>query len=194
MKSPQLISVCILTATIVSSFSFFSLPTPKASACNSGWGILDPTCPGYSDGLRPPPRKPAESDTGTREYKNCRKIDARKGWQTLPGFEKIDSFGGGWSVDAAKYPMVGPGGHTGDAARALAPYNVYKYDQKYPFGALLFLDQNGNNVPFSSSLVNNRVPPNLERSGGIQVRINDADEALGDNGGALEICGKSYVH
>ncbi|CAD5921113.1 hypothetical protein PCC9214_00664 [Planktothrix tepida] len=190
MKSPKLISVCILAATIVSSFSFFLLPTPKASACNTGWGILDPTCPGRILN----PGKPAESDTGTREYKNCLKIDARKGWQTLPNFEEIDSIGGGWSVDAANYPMVGPGGHTGDAARALAPYNVYKYDQKYPFGALLFLDQNGNNVPFSSSFVNNRVPPNLKHSRGIHVRINDADKALGDNGGALEFCGKSYVH
>lgn len=70
----------------------------------------------------------------------CVSVDSRSGWQrfNLPGnFTRVASVSGGWSVDTRSYSPVGSSGHTGRDAEALAPYNQYKFDQRYPFGALL---------------------------------------------------------
>jgi hypothetical protein len=115
----------------------------------------------------------------------CFTVSAQQGWQyfNLPGsFKRITSIEGSWSVDDRSYARVGAYGHTGDASNRLAPYNQYKYDQNYPFGALLV------NIPnYGYFWVEN--PQQLPRSINFTaMRINDGDNALGDNGGSLRVC------
>jgi hypothetical protein len=115
----------------------------------------------------------------------CFSVDSRLGWQrfNLPGsFTKVSSISGGWSVDTRNYASVGASGHSGRDAAALTPYNQYKYDQRFPFGALLMGSSQGalwiqSPNSFSSAPF-----------GAVDMRINDADNALGDNGGSLEVC------
>jgi hypothetical protein len=115
---------------------------------------------------------------------SCVSVDSKRGWQrfNLPGsFTRVASIGGAWSVDSRNYSPVGSSGHTGRDAEALTPYNQYKFDQRFPFGALLMGSGQGvlwiqNPVSFNGSL------------GAVDMRINDADNALGDNGGSLQVC------
>jgi hypothetical protein len=114
----------------------------------------------------------------------CVTVDSRNGWQhfNLPGsFTRVASISGGWSVDTRNYSPVGSSGHNGRDAEALAPYNQYKFDQRFPFGSLLMGSGQGvlwveNPVSFTGSF------------GAVDMRINDADNALGDNGGSLQVC------
>jgi hypothetical protein len=115
----------------------------------------------------------------------CFTVSSQQGWQyfNLPrSFSRISSIEGSWSVDDRAYSPVGASGHTGEAADRLAPYNQYKYNQDYPFGAL-FVDipnygyiwvQNPQQLP---QIINSTA-----------MRINDADNALGDNAGSLRVC------
>jgi hypothetical protein len=104
----------------------------------------------------------------------CFDVSSRTGWQyfDLGGpYTRIASVGGGWSVDARSYARVGPQGHN---EPGLEPYNQYKYDQGYPFGAL-FVWVRGVQ----------QLPKPITRTA---IRINDADNALGDNSGVLRVC------
>lgn len=115
---------------------------------------------------------------------SCVSVDSKRGWQrfNLPGsFTRVASISGGWSVDTRNYSPVGSSGHTGRDAEALTPYNQYKFDQRFPFGALLMGSGQGvlwiqNPISFNGSF------------GAVDMRINDADNALGDNGGSLQVC------
>lgn len=116
----------------------------------------------------------------------CISVDSRRGgWQrfNLNGnFTKIASIGGGWSVDSRNYSPVGAVGHTGRDADLLKPYEQYKFDQRFPFGALLMNSGNGIlHIQDSNSL-------SSAPFGAVDMRINDADNALGDNGGSLNVC------
>jgi len=69
----------------------------------------------------------------------CFDVSSRTGWQYFDlggSYTRIASVSGGWSVDARSYAPVGSQGHN---EPGLEPYNQYKYDQGYPFGAL-FVD------------------------------------------------------
>ncbi|MEP0855822.1 alpha/beta hydrolase [Trichocoleus sp. DQ-U1] len=125
------------------------------------------------------------SSTGSNPSSSaCVSVDSRSGWQhfNLPGsFTRVASISGGWSVDTQNYASVGSSGHSGRDAEALAPYNQYKFDQRFPFGALLMGSGQGtlwiqNPLSFNGSF------------GAVDMRINDADNALGDNGGSLQVC------
>lgn len=125
------------------------------------------------------------------EQKTCFSVDARQGWQdfVLPRtINSIESVGGGWSVDVRSYTAVNNLGHQGSDAEKLAPFSDYKYDQRFPFGALLM------NVPNQGTLwiqTNDYiVDGNTSFPSGsvVRFRINDADNALGDNGGLLRVC------
>jgi hypothetical protein len=72
-------------------------------------------------------------------------------------------------------------GHTGRDAEALSLYNQAKFDQRFPFGALLMSDSQG--VMWIQGPTTFSAPLN-----GINMRINDADKSLGDNGGSLKVC------
>ncbi len=126
-------------------------------------------------------------DAGSSENNACVTVDSKKGWQrfNLGGsFSRVASLSGGWSVDTRNYPTVGASGHTGSDAEKLAPYNQYKYDQNFPFGALIVdIPTDGHGYTWV------REPQQLPKSiGQTTIRINDADNALGDNGGNLQVC------
>jgi hypothetical protein len=64
----------------------------------------------------------------------------------------------------------------------LSPWNRFKYDQRFPFAALLGRDQNGRTIWI-------RNPQSLPRPiNRISLRINDNDRSFGDNRGALRVC------
>jgi hypothetical protein len=124
------------------------------------------------------------------EEKTCFSVDSRKGWQTVKAnniVAAINYIEGGWSVDTRSYSMVSYQGHQGADAERLAPFNAYKYNQSFPFGALLMELPSGEVIwanqlaaPLSSSI--------FPAGSTFRFRINDADEALGDNGGSLKGC------
>jgi hypothetical protein len=92
----------------------------------------------------------------------------------------------GWSVDAAHYSPVGASGHTGADAAALRPYDQYKYDADFPFGALLMRwDGAGRVLPLEGFEGAIEMPNPTQF---IEFRINDSDASLGDNGGEIVLC------
>jgi hypothetical protein len=116
---------------------------------------------------------------------HCVSVDSRQGWRrfNLPrNFTKIASISGGWSVDTARYTSVGASGHTGRDAELLTPYNNSKFDQRFPFGALLMGSGQGTLWIQSPSSFSSAP------FGAVDMRINDADNSLGDNAGALQVC------
>lgn len=120
----------------------------------------------------------------------CLNVDSRQGWQSVTVNHGVSStqIGGGWSVDTRSYSMVSYGGHEGSDAERLAPFNAYKYDQRFPFGALL-MDVPEHGVVWvdnPSGWIVRRV--GFPAGATFRLRINDADNALGDNGGALRVC------
>jgi len=115
---------------------------------------------------------------------SCVSVNSKGGWQrfNLPGtFTKVTSIDGDWSVDSRSYAPVGATGHSGRDAEALAPYNQYKFDQRFPFGALLMGSAQG--VLWIQNPISLNSP-----FGAVDMRINDADNALGDNEGSLKVC------
>lgn len=115
----------------------------------------------------------------------CVDVSSRAGWTrfNLPrSFTRIASISGGWSVDSRSYAPVGPYGHSGQEAQRLTPYNQYKYDQRFPFGALLM--GSGQGVLWIQNINSLSSAP----FGAVDMRINDADNALGDNNGSLRVC------
>lgn len=128
--------------------------------------------------------KVEEFIVGERSRPYCVAVDSKKGWQRFNfprSFSKVASISGGWSVDTRGYAPVGSSGHSGRDAESLRPYNQYKYDQRFPFGALLMSSGQGvlwiqSSASFTGSF------------NAVDMRINDADNALGDNGGSLQVC------
>ncbi len=108
-------------------------------------------------------------------------VSSTQGWQTI-NFEqpvtRISSITGGWSVGRHNY--VGPSGHYGDAATALTPFNHAKYDRNYAFGALLIKSKGNENHMDVSGPITFQEPVTS-----LSLRINDKDDALGDNRGSL---------
>jgi hypothetical protein len=123
---------------------------------------------------------------------HCVTVDARKGWQKfkIPLANWIVSISGAWTVDAAKLASVGAEGHLGAAAQKLAPFAQHKYLKDAPFGAPLItqLDE----ILVARAL--RRLPGEAAKVGRMRganevyLRINDGDQALGDNAGALTVC------
>lgn len=119
---------------------------------------------------------------------SCVSVDSRQGWQTYNSqgqqYTKITSISGGWSVDTFNYPSTGPQGHTDpDEVAQLAPYNAYKLDQNYPFGALLL---NIRNYGYFNATDQSTLPTPIV--GEFDLRINDSDPSLVDNSGMLQVC------
>jgi hypothetical protein len=136
---------------------------------------------------QPVVKQPVERPQQTQHSSACVPVDSRSGWQrfSLPGtFTKVASISGGWSVDARSYAPVGASGHNGRDAEGLAPHNQYKYDQGFPFGALIVdIPTDGYGYTWVSQ------PQQLSKPiTETTIRINDADNALGDNEGSLQVC------
>lgn len=116
--------------------------------------------------------------------RDCAKVDAKKGLQNLtfrhPIYE-IEKVYGKWTVDKLNYAGVGASGHTGSDAQRLAPYNQYKKDQNYPFGALLLKGKQGF-IHIDGPMM---IPSNQQPiSGNFQIN----DTAFSDNDGSLTVC------
>jgi hypothetical protein len=116
----------------------------------------------------------------------CFNVDSRTGWQsvTVPqGYYRIADITGGWTVDANNYAPVGAEGHTGAAGEALAPFSQYKFVNWASFGALI--------LEYDSQIAAVNVGREVISPSGtrtVKFRINDNDQALGDNQGSLQVC------
>ncbi len=139
---------------------------------------------------RPPVRTetlPTTVTDVTLNGEECYVVDSRQGWQyftLLRSRSRVTSMSGSWSVDARNYGSVGARGHSGEDARRLEPYNQYKYDRSFPFGAL-FVDIPTDGYGYVQVSEQQSLPRSITRTA---MRINDADNALGDNGGSLRVC------
>lgn len=131
-----------------------------------------------------------------RSMSHCRPVNARNGWQRLSMQpSKIEGIRtrGAWSVDAGRFAAVGPEGHLGSAAVALAPYSKYKIAGKEPFGALLLRLPDGRLASYSgfkgllarAAASGSQIAFNGQW---IDFRINDSDASLGDNDGFITVC------
>lgn len=164
--------------------SFISVFTNNESA------YADKSFEQYKTNREDPFAEPEQPPKAFVPEQTCLNVNARQGWQTITANHTVVAANseGGWSVDARLYPMVGFVGHEGSAAEGLAPFNEYKYDSRFPFGALL-IDTPNHGVVAVSSLVGHIVPEvNFPAGSTFRLRINDGDSALGDNEGYLRVC------
>lgn len=144
----------------------------------AGWGVVVNKAEAQSQSTVGCPH------CGRTSAQQCFNVDSRKGWQyfNLGGsYTRVTSVSGGWSVDARNYRQVGPRGHS---EPGLEPYNQYKYDRSVPFGAL-FVDIPTDGYGYVWVRGTQGLPRPITRTA---MRINDADNALGDNAGVLNVC------
>lgn len=181
-----LTTVGLVSSIYVSTFLVNNLS--PASACTGILGSLDPTCKGRIFGPKTGPEyesEPGCPHCNQNKTSACFNVSSRQGWQYFnfpTTFTRITSIEGSWSVDSRSYASVGAYGHTGESANRLAPYNQYKYDQKYPFGRLLVDIPNYGYISIDH-------PQTLPRGiNSTAMRINDQDNALEDNAGSLRVC------
>ncbi len=119
----------------------------------------------------------------------CVTVDATRGWQ-LARFAnppvRVTNIYGSWTVDRA-LATTGWAGHQGNDAARLEPFSDYKYDRAYAFGQLLIRAENGDRVyPVSAGGdASTGTVINVEWA---EMRINDSDSTLVDNGGTLNVC------
>ncbi len=116
------------------------------------------------------------------------RVDSQAGWvdtgidvQYLQELQ-ITERGGGWTVDHTNYPMVGADGHTDELNLGLRDWLDRKYVPYAPFGALLAAIDGC--APFPTSEV---IAAPAPCSGRLFLRINDGDDSLRDNRGALDV-------
>ena len=127
--------------------------------------------------------------------RDCLYVDARQGWQTLPApsGSVIDvSADGEWTVWGGAQPPVNLKGHIGAAANELSPWTAYKYDQSFPFGAMLFRAPDGKVGSFADLAtrlwLGQATGREVDAIGALELRINDGDSALDNNAGRIRVC------
>lgn len=167
------------------------------------YGLVQSTAMGYNDDLVAKhtgvtSRTPAYSVFGATtpwqppqqpvaDGQHCATISASAGWQAVAvprGFNGIIQVEGSWNVHHA-HATVGPEGYAGSLGNRMdRVYPQLKYDRGLPFAALLM--RNGSNGPVS--WVQSREHMAIATGPDFQFRINDRDDALSDNKGALTIC------
>jgi Ricin-type beta-trefoil lectin domain len=131
----------------------------------------------------PPVTTPVGPPVVSKAREVCVDQDARVGWKTYElvtgtSLVGVSSVSGSWSVDDKNYPRVGPEGYSNPNLN-----EQYKYDRKYPFGALLMVDPGQGYTWIKGP---QQLPkPITDR---VTLRINDSDSSLGDNGGTLTVC------
>jgi len=114
--------------------------------------------------------------------KSVHDVDSKSGWQELDFNTEVGaivSITGGWTVDGNNYIPVGPAGYFGEDAARLEPYAGYKYDKRYPFGALL--------VEIPGLGVRAVAGPFMFGKSVRSVRIRINDTAFSDNSGKLRV-------
>jgi hypothetical protein len=124
--------------------------------------------------------------------KDCLLLSDSPDWYptglTLAPGQKIfvTQLSGSWTVDRAAYPRVDGNGHLDDGETGLRHYTQSKVLPSAHFGALI--GKMGLNRPNADAFllgVNREVPVTV--AGELCLRINDKDEALGDNSGSLRV-------
>ncbi|GLQ33812.1 hypothetical protein GCM10007939_00950 [Amylibacter marinus] len=113
------------------------------------------------------------------------KNTSRQDKKAYPKAKKI-----GWSVIDLFHKRVGPEGHHGAAAVALAPFDIFKYFNDAPHGAILVRLPNG----WIGDVRDPNRPISLSGEAYYDFRINDSDQSLGDNGGFLVMCIVDAAH
>lgn len=138
---------------------------------------------GASTPLQPPQAPPQPTVDG----QHCANITANSGWQAVAvpkGFNGIIQIEGSWNVHHA-HGTVGPEGYAGSLGdRMDRQYPQHKYNKGLPFAALMM--RNGSHGPVS--WVQSREHMAIATGPDFQFRINDRDDALSDNKGALTVC------
>jgi len=80
----------------------------------------------------------------------------------------------------------------GKAADELAAWNGYKYDQSFPFGAMLYRSPDGKVGSFADLAtrlwLGQATGREIAAIGAMEFRINDGDSALDDNSGRIRVC------
>jgi hypothetical protein len=115
-------------------------------------------------------------------------IDARAGWVdtgldvTTANSVTIRQVGGGWSVDGRRYARVGGNGHRDEARTDLRNWLHLKAFPRAHFGSLIGAI-NRSDLFLVGADYRNMAPSN----GRLYLRINDVDQSLGDNQGALTV-------
>jgi len=133
------------------------------------------------------PTLPANNNRASQRTgkQKCVFVDSRKGWQRYTfnrPVESVWSIKQQWSVDGDNYGAVGPLGHRGAAARALKSNSQSKYIKVYPFGALMISLRARQFYWLAGPGIFQQPVKEL------QLRINEADKALGNNDGKLKVC------
>ena len=115
---------------------------------------------------------------------SCIDISSREGWQRIEFQGEfrpyISDVSGGWTVDSRSFSLVGPSGHAGADSDRLAPFDEYKYNREFNFGALLSRSANGQVVAVGQG--------SHMATRSMDFRINDSDGTLADNDGNLQVC------
>lgn len=127
----------------------------------------------------------------------CHDVDAKTGWQTISfpmGIVDTIFAKGTWSVDAGASALVGPQGYNGDVGQALIDAGPIRPFTSAPYGALLYhIEANGRDDVGPWRIFKNTLDqagPFRMNGGIISFRINEADDALSNNTGKIEICAR----
>jgi len=123
------------------------------------------------------------------EFHRRMAIDAKGGWTDtgavlLPNQHvRIDQQGGLWSVNSDRYPSVDASGYVQEERLPLWNERERKALRGVPFGALIAA-VGDRSTPFYIGRHGDFTPP---RSGRLELRINEKDEFLADNSGAVTV-------
>lgn len=114
----------------------------------------------------------------------CASVNSRSGWNEFEfpsEFRSISYVGGSWSVDKNRLFPVGAEGYV-ELWESGLNVPAWRYTEQAPTGGLLIEDD-------SRGLLWETQPGNLSKPHRkIRMRINESDEHLADNHGAVTVC------
>ena len=125
---------------------------------------------------------------------NVTSVSSLLGWQQTGLYLKsgdkyyVEYRGGSWSVNIHGYPYVGPLGLPNDIDNKVD--NGSKIDLSVPYGYLLGKVGSGNVVTVGDK----GGPFTADATGFLSLRMNDGDNTLGDNDGAISVALRTTVY
>jgi hypothetical protein len=125
---------------------------------------------------------------------NVTSVSSLLGWQQTGLYLKsgdkyyVEYRGGSWSVNIHGYPYVGPLGLPNDIDNKVD--NGSKIDLSVPYGYLLGKVGSGNVVTVGDK----GGPFTADATGFLSLRMNDGDNILGDNDGAISVALRTTVY
>jgi hypothetical protein len=125
---------------------------------------------------------------------NVTSVSSLQGWQQTGLYLKsgdkyyVEYRGGSWSVDTHGYGYIGPTGISPEDDKEVAPSS--KFVLAVPYGCLIGKVGSGNAI-----LIGDKGGPfNADATGFLSLRMNDGDETLGDNDGAISVALRASVY